>query len=282
MKTTSTAVSPAAPPASGGDSTTSAVVFSAIDSESGDILKEVPANMPTPAPVQRGPIRVEVSCESFTHLHTAIEYAVLPSTLRTEELTNASLFQSGRPVALGVTSAIAGEGKTTVALHLAMDIARNNFKKVCLIDMSLGDDTLSRRLSINAGAGLVDVLEGDGNTISTLNSFDCEGLSIMPAGKTPRNAARAARSPGVSEVLAASRELFDVIVVDLPAMSSGNVMPIAPHLDTLVLVACAGVTPREVIKDALNRLDPKKVLGVVLNRVKTSTPSWVRRRLERW
>ncbi|MBC8104256.1 MAG: CpsD/CapB family tyrosine-protein kinase [Cytophagales bacterium] len=235
----------------------------------------------SPSP-ERLTIRIEKSCEDFTHLHTAIEFAASNARIRTEDLAGASLFQGNRPVILGVTSAIAGEGKTTVALHLAMDIARNNFKKVCLMDMSLGEDTLSRRLEINTGAGLVNVLEGTHSTIPTIESPDCEGLSIMPAGKTPDNPVRAARSPSVSEVLAASRELFDVVIVDMPSVASGNVLPIAPYLDAVVMVVYAGITPKDVVTNALERLDPEKVLGVVLNRVRTTVPSWLQRRLNRW
>ncbi|GAB4461158.1 MAG: hypothetical protein OHK0029_26060 [Armatimonadaceae bacterium] len=230
----------------------------------------------------RLPIRIEQTPQSFTHLHTAIEYGAAATTIRAEELEDASLFQSGRPVVLGVTSAIAGEGKTTVALHLAMDIARNNFKKVCLMDMALGEDTLSQRLGVNTGLGLVNVLEGSHNTIPTLESDEIEGLCVMPAGKTPSNPARAARSPSVAEVIAASRELFDVIIVDLPAVATGNTLPIVPHLDAMIMVVCSGVTPRKVVESALDRLGKKKILGVVLNRVKSPTPTWMQRRLGQW
>ncbi len=226
-------------------------------------------------------IRIEKTDESFTHLHTAIEYATSNSAIRAEELEDASLFQSGRPVVLGITSAIPGEGKTTVALHLAMDIARNNFKRVCLMDMALGEDTLSNRLAVKTGMGLVSVLEGIHHTIPILESDEIEGLCVMPAGKTPTNAARAARSPSVAEVFAASREMFDVIVVDLPAVSTGNTLPIIPYIDALIMVVCAGVTPRDVVENALERLGKKKMLGVVLNKVSSRTPKWLQKRLGR-
>ena len=245
----------------------------------------------------RTAVRIEKSTDSFTYLHTAIEFAPLMGGnghskgngngngrhgFHSAGLSEASLFQETRPVVLGVTSSIAGEGKTTVALHLAMDIARNNFKKVCLIDMSLGVDTLSRRLEINTGMGLVDVLEGNHHTIPTIEALDCEGLSIMPAGRTPNNAARAARSPSVPEILAASRELYDVIIVDIPCVASGNVLPITPYLDAVVMVVYSGVTPRDIVATAIERLGQTKILGVVMNRMSTSMPTWLERRLNRW
>ena len=239
-------------------------------------LPEVPG---TPT---RQVVRIEKSSEVFTQLHTAIEYAVNNPNFQTGGLTDASLFQSKHPIVLGVTSAIEGEGKTTVALHLAMDIARNNFKKVCLMDMSLGEDTLSRRLEINTSAGLVHVLEGTHHTLPTIEASEYEGLSIIPAGKTPENPARAARSPALPEILNAARKTFDVILLDMPAITSGNVLPIAPYVDAMVMVVYAGVTPKEVVSDALERLDKSKVLGLVLNRVTTKMPSWLHNRLNRW
>jgi Mrp family chromosome partitioning ATPase len=241
----------------------------------------LPEEPVTKSPAEYVSIRIEPPCESFTHLHTAIEYATSSAAIRTEELADASLFQSGRPIIIGVTSAIAGEGKTTVALHLAMDIARNNYKKVCLIDMALDSGSLSQRLGINAGPGLVEVLEGRHHTIPTLESNEIEGLCVMPSGKSPGNAARAARSPAVAEVLAASRELFDVIIVDLPAVGGGNALPIMPHLDAYILVTLAGVTPRDVIQEALQRVGKNKLLGVVLNRVASPLPRWMQKRLRR-
>lgn len=242
------------------------------------IPSEEPVAEPHAEPIS---IRIEPTCESFTHLHTAIEYAASSAAIRTEELADASLFQSGRPIVIGVTSAIAGEGKTTVALHLAMDIARNNYKKVCLVDMALGGTSLSQRLGINSGPGLIEVLEGQHHTIPTLESNEIEGLCVMPSGKLPGNAARTARSPAVAEVLAASRELFDVIIVDLPPIAGGNALPIMPHVDTYIMVTLAGVTPRDVIQEALQRAGKNKLLGVVLNRVASPLPRWLQKRFQR-
>ena len=95
-----------------------------------------------------------------------------------------------RPYVLGITSAVLGEGKTTVALHLAMTIARDTFKKVCLIDMSLGKGDLAARLGVPArGEGVVPVLEDSDNVVPTLQLAGCENLVIIPAGKVPTNAA---------------------------------------------------------------------------------------------
>lgn len=228
----------------------------------------------------RPQIRIERSHEHFAHLHTAIEYLATPAAIRTHELMDRSLFEGQKSVVIGVTSAIAGEGKTTIALHLAMSIARNSFKKVCLIDLSLSRNTLSQRLGIPETQGLIDVLEGDHHTVTTIESDECKGFFFVPSGKDPQNPNRVARSPILPEVLAASRELYDVIVIELPSVASGNVLPIKPHIDALLMVVWAGVTPREVVNTALDKLGKDKMMGVVLNRTQDHVPNWLRRWLK--
>lgn len=187
----------------------------------------------------------------------------------------------GGPSVFGVTSALVGEGKTTVAMHLAFSIARNSYKKVCLIDMGLGDDEICRRLGVKQNFGVNNILDGEDSVIQTLEVADCGDLSIMPGGPHPENATRAARSPAVPEVITAARQMFDIIIVDLPAVLTGNALPIATYLDRVLMVTCAGVTPRDVINDALDRIGRKRTLGIVLNRIKPSSPKWVQKRLAR-
>jgi Mrp family chromosome partitioning ATPase len=205
----------------------------------------------------------------LVQLPEPIKDVVTYSGFRTENLINSPLFPDQRPVVLGVTSAVPGEGKTTVALRLAMDIARykaNRSDTVCLVDMSLGEDTLSHQLKINTEPGLVNILEATYDTFKAVGVVEQERLSILPAGKTPDNPARAARSAAVVEVLNAAAKSFDVVIVDLPSISSGNVAPIAPHLDAILMVVYAGVTPKEMVAGALEQLDQDKVVGIVLNR----------------
>lgn len=186
---------------------------------------------------------------------------------------------------LGVTSAIGGEGKTTVALHLALNAARNTFKSVCLIDLSLGENDLCRRLGVDsAGGGVMDALENPDEAAPTLplvQLVGSDGLVILPAGKAPVNGAKAARSPRVAELIQAVRQMFDVVIVDLPAVQSDNTLPIAAHLDGVLMVVCAGATPKHLVNSALDSVGRERVLGVVLNRTTSSVPAWLRKRLGR-
>ncbi|MES2463047.1 MAG: CpsD/CapB family tyrosine-protein kinase [Armatimonadota bacterium] len=223
---------------------------------------------------ERQAIRIDKGDEGVSRQYAAGSDTVSQLNFKTDTLTSTALFQSSTPVVLGVTSAVAGEGKTTVALHLAMSIARDYGKDVCLMDLSLGSDTLSQRLGISTeatGTGLLSLLEGTETSISAIQTIKYDRISVLPSGGTPADAARAARSPAILELLNAGRESFDVVIVDLPPVTSGNVSPIVAHLDAILMVIDAGVASKETVAGALERLDQSKVLGIVLNR--SSTPA---------
>lgn len=210
--------------------------------------------------------RVEKTPAEFAHLYAALERQA-PGLGEVLGLGTDAAGTSS-PYVLGVTSAARGEGKTTVALHLAMTIARDTFKKVCLLDMSLGGSDLAARLGMPAsGEGVVSVLEASGTIVPTLQLTGCDNLVIIPAGKTPANAAKLARSPRVEQLLVSARFAFDVVIVDLPAVSTDNAGPLVKAMDGVLLVVHAGATPQAVVSRALDMVGRDKVLGVTLNRM---------------
>ena len=223
-------------------------------------------------------LRVEKTPAEFSHLYASLERQI--AGVGDVTLLSGETLGSDRPYVLGVTSALVGEGKTTVALHLAMTIANDTFKRVCLIDMSLGKGDLAARIgSPTRGDGVIPVLEDSSNVVPTLQLTGCENLTIIPAGKIPANAARLARSPRVAQLIISARMAFDVVIVDMPAVASDNALPLTRHMDGLLVVAQAGVTPRDMIAQALDALGREKVVGVTLNRVKTAGPPWLRKRI---
>ena len=219
---------------------------------------------------------VEKTPAEFSHLYASLERQI--AGVGDVTLISGETLGAERPYVLGITSAVMGEGKTTVALHLAMTIAHDTFKKICLIDMSLGKGDLAARLGVpSRGEGVIPVLEDTDNVVPTLQLAGCDNLVIIPAGKAPNNAARLARSPRVAQLIISARMAFDVVIVDMPAVASDNALPLTRHMDGLLVVARAGATPRDVVAQALDALGRDKVIGVTLNRVKTSGPTWLRK-----
>ncbi len=240
----------------------------------------------------------------FVHLHTAIESHILekdrPSELALNAMAEEGLSQD-RPYVLGVTSSVQGEGKTTAALHLAVAMAKNSFKRICLMDFSLDSDGLGDvgdRLGLYPkdateydsedgsaeGArpqpcGIIDILEERGTALSSFQMADPENLTVVPAGKGAFRPARLARSPRVKQIIASARHAFDVIIVDLPAVSTENALPLARHMDGVMIVVHSGATPRDVVQRAVETLGRDRVVGVAMNRHSSSIPDWLARLL---
>ncbi len=223
-------------------------------------------------------LRVEKTPPEFSHLYAALERQI--AGVGDVTLLSGETLGSDRPFVLGVTSALVGEGKTTVALHLAMTIARDTYKRVCLIDLSLGKGELAGRLGVpTRGEGVIPVLEDDSHVVPTLQIAGLDNLVIIPAGKLPSNPPRLVRSPRVAQLILSARAAFDVVVVDMPAVATDHALPLTRHMDGVLVVTRAGVTPRDVVNEALDGLGRDKVIGVTLNRIQQTGPAWLRKRM---
>jgi Mrp family chromosome partitioning ATPase len=196
-----------------------------------------------------------------------------------------------------VTSAIEGEGKTTTALHLALAMAQNSFKRICLMDFSLDSDgkgDIGDRLglyprdassldeegniasdSLPQPCGIIDILEERATALSSFQMADPDNLTVVPAGKGALRPARIARSPRVKQIIASAKHAFDVIIVDLPAVSTENALPLARHMDGIMLVVHSGATPRDLVQRSIEVLGRDRVVGVALNRHMTHVPDWL-------
>ncbi len=203
-------------------------------------------------------------------------------SIRFADILNHPVFQLEGPVVVGVTSAVAGEGVTSVALQLAATLARSDIRHVCLMDFNLANDDLTGRVSLPKTTGLNGVLENSDTVVHSYGCAELEDLQIVPGGKPVANPARASRAPRAQQVLTLARERFDVTIVELPPLATGDAPPIVDHLDGVIVVVCAGVTPKDLVATALSRLDPVKRVGIVLNRIQVAGPRWLVRKFAPW
>ena len=240
--------------------------------------EEVPSDVPAYPAAPAINLQIEKTPPEFSHLYAALERQI--AGVGDVTLLSGETLGADRPYVLGVKSALVGEGKTTVALHLAMTIARDTYKRVCLIDLSLGKGDLAARLGVpQRGEGVVPVLEDDSHVVPTLQLAGLDNLVIIPSGKVPSNAPRLVRSPRVAQLILSARSAFDVVIIDMPAAATDHALPLTRHMDGLLMVARAGVTPRDVVNQALDALGRDKIIGVTLNRIQNAGPTWLRKRM---
>ncbi len=132
-----------------------------------------------------------------------------------ELLNSVSAFKS-----LMITSALPDEGKSALALGLAMSAARLH-KKVLLIDANLRDPSVHKHLNLPNEQGLSTLLTSDvalPNQI-TLQSSGSSYIDILTAGPVPEDPANLLSSPRMEELMMAFEESYDLVILDASAVS---------------------------------------------------------------
>jgi protein-tyrosine kinase len=169
-----------------------------------------------------------------------------------------------------VTSALPGDGKTFTSINLALSIARERDASVLLVDADAPKGHISEILGIRSEPGLLDALTDHSLDVESLViGTDLRGLHLLPAGKFVENATELIASARMGQLAArlASRTRRLVLFDSAPLLVSSEARVLARVAGQIVLVACAGVTPRRAVQDALAHIDRSKVQGVVLNYV---------------
>jgi capsular exopolysaccharide synthesis family protein len=165
----------------------------------------------------------------------------------------------------GVISAMAGEGKTTVAVGLAAALARQAGRRVLLIEGDLRKPSLERYLGLSPERGVGEWLEGSDEPL-LLRRLVPPGFVLLSAGQAALDRPELLASRRMAGLLEAARRSFNVVLVDCP--------PIAPVADSVLLqdlldgflfVVRSSVSPREAILRAVSRLRPGRIRGLVLN-----------------
>lgn len=168
-----------------------------------------------------------------------------------------------------VTSPGRHEGKTLTAANLALTMAQDFQRRICIVDANLRNPQLHRTFGLDGdadGPGLSDVLVGRATLEDALVFSEEQQLSILPAGSAQQHPAELLGSSSMRRTLDTLRSAFDRIVIDAPAAAPlADVGIIAPLVDTVLLVVRAGSTSRPSIQDAVASIDDAKLLGIVLN-----------------
>jgi tyrosine-protein kinase Etk/Wzc len=189
-------------------------------------------------------------------------------------VTNLGFAATEHPVkVLLVTSALARDGKTTVATNLALTLAREG-RRVLLIDGDLRGGRIGGMLGLFERAGLSDTLlqqSAFADAVAEVPVDSQRVLHVLTRGAaltTDPSALLGSTAPG--ELIASVRERYDMIVVDTPPVNSvADAAMLTRHCDGVLLVARAGVTGRDALIFAMEQLRIVRapLIGGVLNDV---------------
>ena len=227
--------------------------------------------------------QVEIDLERLSQMGYVSPQA--PSSRRAEEfrmakrplLTNAR-GNSAAPVLhasrIMVTSALPHEGKTFVAINLALSIAMERDFTVLLIDADATRPAVLERLGLPPSKGLLDLLSEPGLDVQTvLLRTNVERLSILPAGTLQAQATEMLASRSMSTLVdkLASRFPNRILLFDAPPLlGSTESRVLAAHMGQVVLVIEADRTPQSGVIDALTTLENCPVVMTLLNKASSS------------
>jgi polysaccharide biosynthesis transport protein len=177
-----------------------------------------------------------------------------------------------RPSILTISSAMAGDGKTTVVTNLALALASIRHR-VVVIEGDLRHPQLSKNFDVANSWGLSDILQST-NRLEEIpfevlvRSTDKPGLYIVPSGPSSANVSSLLHSPRMGALLAALKNHADLILIDSPpllAVSDARIL--ASCSDAVILVVRAHKTGRETFRIAAQQLrdDQTPILGTILN-----------------
>ena len=178
---------------------------------------------------------------------------------------------------LGVSSAVRGEGRTSIATAIAWVQAREYGRSALVLDLDFDRPGLAGMFGLDATPGMAEVLGGLA-TVKQAHHDVGGGLTVMTAGQVSRSPAGLAARLLSTPVLAQLQSEFDVIVADLPAILDSPCGALLPEaFEDHLLVVKAGSTSASRVKAAVASLrgDPL----VMLNGTVTRLPRWLQRLL---
>lgn len=180
------------------------------------------------------------------------------------------LSSAGNCKTILITSSVPEEGKTNVAVNLAMTIAASG-KRVVLVDCDLRKATISRYLCIPRNhAGLTNVItsKDEGALAAALVRVKDSGITVLTAGTIPPNPTELLSAPMTEKIFASLQKAFDYVIVDTPPVSLVTDAAVLCRMaDGVLLVVRPGVTTIQSAQLSKKNLEAVNahILGVVMN-----------------
>jgi Mrp family chromosome partitioning ATPase/capsular polysaccharide biosynthesis protein len=180
-----------------------------------------------------------------------------------------------------VTSSIRGEGKTSIASHLAANWSRGTDETILIIDADLRSPSLHRRFNIDNSVGLADVLAARVKPEEAIVAWD-DQLCIMPAGVPEGPVYELFATGRLAPLLEELRYQFNRIIIDSPPLlSAAETLHMAKVVDGVLFTARSEYTRQDQMKRATDKLLHAGIrpFAAVLNAV---TPGQYAHRYDRY
>ena len=191
-----------------------------------------------------------LSAEAYRSFRTSIKFSSVDKPIKT----------------IVVTSALIGEGKSTVAGNLAYTLNQDG-AKVLVIDCDLRKPSMHCNFSVSNEEGLTDVLAGSSDLKSVIKKIE-GSLFLITAGTTSPNPAEILGSKAMEDLIKELYVDFDYIILDTPSvLPISDTLLLAAKADATLIVVKAKKTKEKMVKESYLQLVDvgANVIGTVLN-----------------
>lgn len=171
---------------------------------------------------------------------------------------------------IGVSSAMAGEGKSLTSINLANSLSQLN-KRVLLIDCDLRRPSVEVKLHINKTPGLSNYLTSQLDLYEVIQHFsqeDEKGFDVIASGNNPPNPIELINSSKMERALNSLKEEYDYIILDLPPVGEVSDALVASKLvNGILIVVRQDYCSMPALMGAIEQFEfvESKILGIVMN-----------------
>lgn len=188
-------------------------------------------------------------------------------------------FRSADPLKrVVISSAIASEGKSTVAAHLAAVSALLG-RRTLMIDADLRCPRQHQIWQREAEPGLTECLNGDRSLSSSVQATDIPNLDLLPCGELTPHPSKLLESSTLHALLEEAAQTYDLLIIDTPPVSScGDAHTLSRESNGLLLITRPNVTPKDILIRAVSDLKSNgvRVMGVAVNGMTAYTRAYYR------
>jgi capsular exopolysaccharide synthesis family protein len=168
-----------------------------------------------------------------------------------------------------ITSTISGEGKSFIALNLALTFALTG-KSVALLELDINNPNISNKLNIPPHPGIADYLQDKCRLESIIKPYSkLERLFVLPAGRHPENHFSELLENGrIHHLVDYLSSTFDYVIIDTaPTSSITDAYILSPHCDVTLFVVRHKYTPKVFIQ-RLDQNDQLRNVALVFNDIR--------------
>ncbi|WP_172592115.1 polysaccharide biosynthesis tyrosine autokinase [Subtercola boreus] len=191
--------------------------------------------------------------EDYRRVRTNLEFADVDNPIRS----------------IVVTSAMPGEGKSTMAINIALAMAERSIR-VLLIDADLRRPSIATYAQIEGAAGLTSVLVGSADLKDVIQPW-APNVDILTSGTIPPNPNQLLGSTSMARLLQTVIADYDFVIVDTPPLlPASDALTLTHMTDGALVVSLYNSTTRQRLTDALAALSGvrARTIGIVLNQTK--------------